>query len=75
MEDIRVVHACGDEESIAHLKPVQLGDNLLGRELLHASSIKNTPEHQAVTTILKGKKEPLPNSESFIDKGLRKQNN
>lgn len=67
LDNIRVVHACWDEESIAHLKSVQLGDNLLGRELLHRSSIKNTPEYHAVTTILKGKKEALPNGKSFID--------
>jgi len=67
LENIRVVHACWDEDAIAHLKSLQLGSNLLGSELLHASSIKNTPEHHAVTTILKGKKEPLPNGESFID--------
>ena len=67
LDTLRVVHACWDEESIAHLKSVQLGDNLLGRDLLHASSIKNTPEHHAVTTILKGKKEALPNGESFTD--------
>jgi len=68
LDNIRVVHACWDADSIAHLKSVQFGSNLLGSELLYASSIMNSLEYHAVTTILKGKKETLPEGESFVDR-------
>lgn len=56
LDNLRVVHACWDEASIAQIKSFQQGSSFLSHELLQASSIKDSPEYHAVTTILKGKK-------------------
>jgi len=64
---LRVVHACWDEESIRIIRLAQQDDNFLDDKLLQASSIKNTPEYNAIEIILKGKEESLPEGEHFTD--------
>ena len=65
--DIRVVHACWDEESMAIIDHGENNKPLLSDKLLHTSSIKNTAEYQAIETILKGKEIQLPEGRSFKD--------
>ena len=54
LKGLRVVHACWDRAEIATLQ----GSNRLTRELLFKS--KDTPEHQAIEVLLKGKEVKLP---------------
>ena len=67
LDSLRVVHACWDEESIRIIRLAQQSDSFLDDELLQASSTKNTPEYNAIETILKGKEESLPEGEHFTD--------
>ncbi len=63
LDGLRVIHACWDFELIKMLKSNKLTD-----AILHLSSIKGSPEYDAIETLLKGKEIPLPNGVSFNDK-------
>lgn len=55
LDGLRVVHACWDEKSMA-----ALGDNsTLTHDVLRQSSIKGTPEHEAIEILLKGPEIPI----------------
>lgn len=67
-EQFRAVHACWDYKSIDYLKK-HLDNNRLTDDLLHASTIKDTPLYDAIEITLKGKELALPRGFTFLDEG------
>jgi hypothetical protein len=63
--DLRVVHACWDERSMAALG----GDPHLSDALMVASSRRGSAEYEAIETICKGPEVELPDGLEFADKG------
>ncbi len=61
--DLRVIHACWDQQVLR-----KLGTPVLTDGLLHASCDKGRWEFEAIETILKGKEIPLPDGHLFHDK-------
>ena len=61
--DLRVIHACWDQQVLR-----RLGAPVLTDGLLHASCDKRRWEFEAIETILKGKEIPLPDGHLFHDK-------
>lgn len=68
LEGLRVVHACWDPDAIDVLTPQMRSGNRLTPDLLVAACRKDSPEFEAVETLLKGKELKLPEGESFPDK-------
>jgi len=66
--DLRVIHACWDDNEIAKILKYQDGDQHLSEELLRMSCRNGTWQFKAVETILKGKEIPLTPGASFRDK-------
>lgn len=66
--DLKIIHACWDEQAIADILQFQDGDNQLGDDLLQISCRKGTRAYTAIETILKGKEIPLKSGASFRDK-------
>jgi hypothetical protein len=62
--ELRAVHACWDDASIAVVGDRDLRD----MEFLLAAGTKGTPEYEAIEVLLKGPEMPLPEGESFKDK-------
>ena len=63
--ELRAVHACWDDASIALIGKRDLKDP----EFLVASATKGTPEYEAVEILLKGPELPLPEGSVFKDEG------
>jgi len=73
LEGLRVVHACWDQQAIAHLSENYNPVGSLSNSLLYASCTPGNWEFKAVETLLKGKEIPLPEGNSFDDKdGVRR---
>lgn len=68
LDGLRVVHACWDPDSIDTLAPRLRPGNRLTEELLVAACRENSPEFEAIETLLKGRELKLPEGESFPDK-------
>jgi len=68
LDGVRIIHACWDEAYIKKILEFQNGSNLLGDDLLHASSDRSTWQYQAIEALLKGKEITLPKNISFSDK-------
>jgi hypothetical protein len=68
-DGIRVVHACWHQEYIDEIKPLLATGNIITEKLLLASQDKNSLEHKAIDTILKGPEYELPEGLSFRDQG------
>ncbi len=66
--DIRIVHACWEQEAITRVFESQGGDALLSEDLLFSGSRKGTWQYEAIETILKGKELALSPGSSFSDK-------
>ena len=66
--DLRIIHACWDQNEIDCILACQNGDSYLGGDLLVAASRKGRWQYQAVETLLKGKEIPLKPGASFRDK-------
>ncbi|HHG8772336.1 TPA: metallophosphoesterase [Raoultella planticola] len=66
--DIRAVHACWDEEAIAHLRPWLDEQNRLKPESWVHAFDKQHPLFRLIETILKGPELQLPAGFSFEDK-------
>ncbi len=62
--ELRAVHACWDDASIALIGKRNLKDP----DFLVASATKGTPEYEAVEILLKGPEVPLPDEIFFEDK-------
>ncbi len=67
LRELRVVHACWDEQLMEKIK-ADYGGALITNDLLVKASDKNAWEYDAVETLLKGKEIPLPDGYSFKDK-------
>ena len=67
-DGIRLVHACWDQAVIDDLRKELGPAHLLDAKFLRASSIKDSPEYNAIEKILKGPEHPLPEGFSFKDK-------
>lgn len=66
---LRVVHACWDDAFMQFLAEKYTSLNsYLDDDLLVAASRKDSNEHEAVETLLKGREIELPNGQSFKDK-------
>ena len=65
--DLRVIHACWDERSMAALSPHLTGHASLSEEGLHEAATKETPEFEAVEILLKGPEVLLPPGLSYMD--------
>lgn len=67
--NLRIIHACWDENLIALLERQYDGVNrYLCDEFLVAASSRGSDEFQAAETLLKGKEIRLPGGQSFLDK-------
>jgi len=68
LDGLKIVHACWDREAIDEICAFQDGSPYLGDALLEAACQKDTPQYQAIETILKGKEISLQGGVSFMDK-------
>ncbi len=66
-ENFRAVHACWDDNLIAHLKSIA-PENKLSIEVIHESQEKETQNYEAIERTLKGKETTLPFGLFFLDK-------
>jgi hypothetical protein len=65
--ELRVVHACWDEEGMEAIRGLVGPNNNLTPELVVSASQKNTPEWQAIEHLLKGPEVPVDSP--YLDKG------
>ena len=68
LSDIKIIHACWDNNEIENIKKMQNGSAYLTDKLLQASCQKSNWQYNAIETILKGKEVTLPEGQSFRDK-------
>jgi len=66
--ELRIIHACWDNQWIEKLKPVLNDNNTLDENIVKMASNKNNWAFEAIETLLKGKEIPLKNGVSFTDK-------
>jgi len=66
-ENFNVIHACWDFNQVNYIKKY-FPENKITDELLQKSSIKGTPEYDAIDVLLKGKEATLPKDVKYIDK-------
>jgi hypothetical protein len=66
--ELRVIHACWDEQSIERIKAARQGSSLLVGALLESSCQPGSWQFTAIETLLKGKEIPLQPGISFRDK-------
>ena len=67
LEGARAIHACWHDETLSSISPL-LRDGCLTSELLFLSTIKGSPAHNAIETLLKGPERDLPDGLTFQDK-------
>ena len=67
LPNIRVIHACWDQNEVDFLLD-RYGDACLTDELLQLASTVGTKEYRAIETLLKGKETALPEGASYHDK-------
>ena len=67
-EDLRVVHACWDPQSVAILRPLLRDGARLDRSVVDASCRRGSPVHGAIEVVLKGAEVTLPDGVTFRDK-------
>ena len=74
-DDLRIIHACWDQEAIDKIKS-EYGDSAyLSKELLIAASDPERWEYESLETLLKGKEIRLGDGHSFLDpSGIRRYN-
>lgn len=65
---LRVVHACWHPAMMERLRPHLAAGERLTDDLLVRASRKDTPEYEALETLLKGEERALPPGVSFRDK-------
>jgi hypothetical protein len=68
LRDLRVIHACWDQQEIEKILNYQARDHCLGDDLLKMSCRKGTWQYTAIETLLKGKEIGLKSGASFKDK-------
>ncbi|MES1936765.1 metallophosphoesterase [Salinisphaera hydrothermalis] len=68
LEDLRVVHACWHEPSLAAVRDALGQAAVMDDDFLAASSDEESPAYEAVETLLKGPEFELPDALSFRDK-------
>ncbi len=68
-DNFRAIHACWDKHSLEVIRAQLNSDNTLNNELLIKASQPGTQEFHAIETLLKGLEIPLPEGNSFKDKG------
>jgi hypothetical protein len=66
--NLRIVHACWHEESMAILKPILGPNNTLTDEAVRRGSRRDDPVFKAIEVICKGPEVALPPGVSFADK-------
>ena len=71
-ENFRVVHACWDDELIAHLKMITV-NNILPKTVFYESQQAGTKNFEAIERTLKGKETTLPDNMFFLDKDGHKR--
>lgn len=64
----RVVHACWSAKHADHLRPLLRDSERLTVDLVEAASRRDSPDYQAIETLLKGSEVELPDGSSFTDK-------
>lgn len=67
LPDLRVVHACWNEDAIAALTPLLTPNRQLTRKLMEAASRPGSIEFCSVECLTKGVEVPLPDGHSFLD--------
>lgn len=67
LDGINIVHACWAFDEVDFIKK-NYPENIFNEKLLQLSVIENTPEFNAVETLLKGKEVILPPHIKYIDK-------
>ncbi|MEN8214176.1 MAG: metallophosphoesterase [Pseudomonadota bacterium] len=68
LDGIRIIHACWHEASLRLLDPLLTNYNQLNDALLLQAVAEETPQFEAVETLLKGLEVALPEGSSFRDK-------
>ena len=68
LDGIRVIHACWHDEIIQSICPMLNDDKTMTNEFLVAANTKDTIEHDAIETLLKGVEFKLADGISFFDK-------
>jgi len=66
-QDFRVVHACWDDNFIAHIKKIA-PNYILPLDVIHNAQERGTKNYEAIEGILKGKETTLPDGLFFDDK-------
>ena len=66
--ELRIIHACWDQQAINRIQDAQQGSNLLGNALLESACRAGDWQFAAIETLLKGKEIPLQPGFSFRDK-------
>jgi len=67
LPELRVVHACWDERSLAAIAPALAEAKSVTDDFLHDSHGRDAPLFDPVETVLKGKSIPLPDGRVFRD--------
>jgi hypothetical protein len=72
-DDLRIIHACWDQEAITRIKAEYGDTTYLSKSLLVASADPERWEFEALETLLKGKEIRLGNGHSYLDpSGIRR---
>jgi len=66
--ELRIIHACWEQQSIDRILEVRRGDSQLDDALLEAACHSGSWQFAAIETLLKGKEIPLQHGASFRDK-------
>ena len=73
-DNLRIIHACWDQDSIDRIK-AEYGSEYLSKALLIPATDPNCWEYEAVETLLKGKEIRLSDGHSYLDpSGIRRYN-
>ena len=74
-DDLRIIHACWDQEAITRIKAKYGDSSYLSKSLLIASADPEQWEYEALETLLKGKEIRLGDGHSYLDpSGIRRYN-
>jgi hypothetical protein len=68
LDGLRAVHACWDENAMAHIAAALQSHGGVTDEFLHSACRKGNPLFAPVEIVLKGKEGRLPEGKSFVDK-------
>ena len=75
LDDIRVIHACWNDEALKSIQPLLNPNNTLPDKLYYEASDTKGPVYKAIETLIKGLELKLPNEAFIIDKGGNKRKN